>query len=72
MSRKDLIAAFGKTEGKRLDSQITISRNTAGFKTARSSELKEILEKARKRSEKEKEDKDDDNSDQEEQDHSRA
>ena len=35
MTRKDLIAAFGREEGKRLDSQITISRNTAGFKTAR-------------------------------------
>ena len=35
MTRKDLVAAFGKEEGKRLDSQITISRNTAGFKTAR-------------------------------------
>ena len=35
MKRKDLIAAFGKEEGKRLDSQITISRNTSGFKTTR-------------------------------------
>ena len=54
MTRKDLVAAFGREEGKRLDSQITISRNQSGFKTARSSELKEILEKARRRSEKEK------------------
>ena len=30
MSRRDLIAAFGKKEGIRLDSQITISRNNAG------------------------------------------
>lgn len=54
MTRKDFIAAFGKTEGTRLDSQITISRNTDGFRTARSSELRDILEKARQRSEKEK------------------
>ena len=54
MSRKELVAAFGKVEGGRLFSQITISRNTSGFKTARSSELKEILAKARKKSEREK------------------
>lgn len=49
-----MVAAFGKVEGGRLFSQITISRNTSGFKTARSSELKEILAKARKKSEREK------------------
>ena len=54
MTRKELVAAFGKSEGGRLYSQITISRNTNGFKTARSSELKEILAKARKKSEREK------------------
>ena len=65
MTRKDLIAAFGKAEGSRLDSQITLSRNSSGFKTARSSELKEILAKARRKTEKErmaetKEEEDDD------------
>ena len=53
MSRKDLIAAFGKQEGIRLDSQITISRNNSdGYQTAKTSELRGILEKARRRSEK--------------------
>ncbi len=37
MTKKDCIAAFGKEEGTRLFSQITISRNTADFKTARTS-----------------------------------
>lgn len=56
MSRKDLIAAFGKQEGIRLDSQITISRsNSDGYQTAKTSELRNILAKARKRSEKERE-----------------
>ena len=49
MSRRDLIAAFGKAEGIRLDSQITISRNSAGFQTAKTSELRDILAKARRR-----------------------
>ena len=49
MSRKDLIAAFGKQEGIRLDSQITISRNSAGYQTAKTSELRDILAKARHR-----------------------
>ena len=52
MSRTDLIAAFGKQEGIRLDSQITISRNSAGYQTAKTSELRNILERARQRSEK--------------------
>ena len=55
MQRKDLIAAFGKVEGIRLDSQITISRNSAGYQTAKTSELRQILAKARRRSEKERE-----------------
>lgn len=55
MSRKDLIAAFGKQEGIRLDSQITISRNSAGFQTAKTSELRDILAKARQRTENAKE-----------------
>ena len=49
MSRADLIAAFGKQEGARLDSQITISRNSAGFQTAKTSELRDILAKARQK-----------------------
>lgn len=49
MSRKDLIAAFGKDEGIRLDSQITISRNSAGYQTAKTSELRNILARARQR-----------------------
>ena len=51
MSRAALIAAFGKQEGQRLDSQITISRNSAGYQTARTSELRNVLNRARKRSE---------------------
>lgn len=35
MSKKDCIAAFGKEEGTRLFSQVTISKNTNSFKTAR-------------------------------------
>ena len=37
MSKKDCIAAFGKDEGTRLFSQVTISKNTNNFKTARTS-----------------------------------
>ena len=51
MSRRDLIAAFGKQEGIRLDSQITISRNSAGYQTAKTSELRDILAKAQHRTE---------------------
>ena len=50
MKRKELIAAFGKDEGGRLDGQIIICRKTTGFATA-SSELKNILAKAKKRTE---------------------
>ena len=50
MKRKDLIAAFGKDEGGRLDGQITICRKTTGFATA-SSELRNVLAKAKKRTE---------------------
>ena len=59
MSRTDLIAAFGKQEGIRLDSQITISRNSAGYQTAKTSELRNILERARQRSEKSRKSPDD-------------
>ncbi len=68
MTRKDLIDVFGKEEGKRLYSQLTISRNSTNYKTVRSSELKSVLEKARKRSEKaeEPQHKDDDDDEDEE------
>ncbi len=52
MSQKDLMEVFGKQEGRRLYSQLTISKNSTNYKTVRSSELKEVLEKARRRSEK--------------------
>ena len=55
MKRKDLILAFGKEEGTRLDGQITICRKTTGFATA-SSELKDVLAKAKKRIEQNKRD----------------
>ena len=51
MKRKDLVTAFGKEEGGRLDGQITICRKTTGFNTA-SSELRDVLAKAKRRSEK--------------------
>ena len=50
MKRSDLLAAFGRVEGDRLEGQITICRKTTGFGTA-SSELRDILVKARKRTE---------------------
>ena len=50
MKRTDLVAAFGKDEGGRLDGQITICRKTTGFGTA-SSELRNVLAKAKKRTE---------------------
>ncbi|XP_034936207.1 epidermal growth factor receptor kinase substrate 8-like protein 2 isoform X2 [Chelonus insularis] len=49
LSKRQLEQYFGLTEGRRLDSQITISRNTSGYITARTCELKQILEKARKK-----------------------
>ena len=50
MKRNDLIAAFGKDEGGRLDGQITICRKTTGFGTA-STELRNVLAKAKQRTE---------------------
>jgi hypothetical protein len=46
MTKKDCIAAFGKDEGTRLFSQITVSRNTADYKTARSSGERDGTENA--------------------------
>ena len=48
--RQDLISAFGKEEGTRLDGQLTICKKTTGYGTA-SSELRNILFKARQRTE---------------------
>lgn len=61
MSRPDLISAFGKLEGTRLFSQITISRNTQGYTTGKSSELRKVLDRHRSRIEKDKDSDDDDN-----------
>ncbi|MPC86519.1 Epidermal growth factor receptor kinase substrate 8 [Portunus trituberculatus] len=41
----------GAREGARLYSQITVQRNVSGFKTARSSELRQILAKQRNKME---------------------
>ncbi|XP_035716292.1 epidermal growth factor receptor kinase substrate 8 isoform X2 [Folsomia candida] len=46
LKKEQLEAYCGKAEGRRLGSQINISRSTTGFKTARSSELRTILAKA--------------------------
>ncbi|ODN06606.1 Epidermal growth factor receptor kinase substrate 8-like protein 2 [Orchesella cincta] len=51
LNRSQLEEYCGKEEGLRLNSQITISRNTSGYKTARSSELRAILAKARAKAE---------------------
>ncbi|CAG7731428.1 unnamed protein product [Allacma fusca] len=47
LKKSELEKICGEKEGRRLDSQITVSRNISGFKTARSSELRAILAKAR-------------------------
>merc|ERR1719300_206217 len=44
-------AALGKEEGSRLDSQITLSRNQTKYTLGKNSELRAILEKAKKRTE---------------------
>jgi len=54
LQREALEAAFGKEEGGRLDSQIILSRNQTKYTQGRNSELRAILEKARRRSEKKK------------------
>ncbi|KAG7206773.1 hypothetical protein KM043_000689 [Ampulex compressa] len=51
LSRKQLEQYFGTTEGGRLVGQITLARNECGYKGTRSSELKQILEKARRKAE---------------------
>jgi hypothetical protein len=47
LKKSQLEEICGEKEGRRLDSQITISRNFSGFKTARTSELRAVLAKAR-------------------------
>jgi hypothetical protein len=59
LKRKQLEDVCGKEEGSRLDSQITISRNISGFKTARSSELRAILARARAKADRDGNDADD-------------
>jgi len=51
MKREDLEKAFGEHEGKRLDSQITLSRNQTKYTQGKNSELRAALESARKRTE---------------------
>ena len=52
LKRNELISAFGKVEGARLDGQLQICRKTTGYGTA-SSELRNVLAKAKKRTEEE-------------------
>ena len=53
LKRNELISAFGKVEGGRLDGQLQISRKTTGFGTA-SSELRNVLARAKKKTEDER------------------
>ena len=53
LKRDELISAFGKVEGSRLDGQLQISRKTTGYGTA-SSELRNVLAKAKKRADEER------------------
>ena len=48
LKRTELISAFGKVEGARLDGQLQMCRKTTGYGTA-SSELRNVLAKAKKR-----------------------
>ena len=63
MSRQDLIAAFGKPEGTRLFSQITVSRNMQGYTTSKGSELRKVLERHRSKIEKNRSSGEEENSD---------
>ncbi|XP_069693024.1 epidermal growth factor receptor kinase substrate 8-like isoform X3 [Periplaneta americana] len=51
LTKTQLEKHCGKDEGRRLDSQLTIQRNVSGYKTARSSELRAILARAREKAE---------------------
>ncbi|XP_011686748.1 PREDICTED: epidermal growth factor receptor kinase substrate 8-like isoform X2 [Wasmannia auropunctata] len=52
LSRRRLEQLCGLSEGSRLNGQLTLAKNECEYKTARSSELKQILDKARRRAEK--------------------
>ncbi|KAK2585210.1 hypothetical protein KPH14_009916 [Odynerus spinipes] len=49
LTRRQLEQYFGPSEGTRLEQQIMLSRNECGYETTRVSELKQILEKARRK-----------------------
>ncbi|KDR08458.1 Epidermal growth factor receptor kinase substrate 8, partial [Zootermopsis nevadensis] len=51
LTKSQLEKHCGKDEGRRLDSQLTVQRNVSGYKTARSSELRAILARAREKAE---------------------
>ncbi|KAF4532572.1 hypothetical protein B566_EDAN008496 [Ephemera danica] len=51
LKRHQLVQICGRSEGTRLDSQLTIQRNVSGYKTARSTELRAILARARRKAE---------------------
>lgn len=51
LTKSQLEKHCGKDEGRRLDSQLTIQRNISGYKTARSSELRALLARAREKAE---------------------
>ena len=63
MTRPDLISAFGKAEGTRLFSQVTVSRNMQGYTTSKGSELRKVLERHRSKIENEKGSDDEDSDD---------
>ncbi|KAK8739751.1 hypothetical protein OTU49_003179 [Cherax quadricarinatus] len=77
LEKKKLEEFCGVAEGARLASQITVQRNVSGYKTARSSELRQILARQRNRvdtedkipkaSQQAKEENDDDNEEQQQQ-----
>ena len=52
LKRTELISAFGKVEGSRLDGHIDISRETTRYDA--SSELRNVLAKAKKRADEER------------------
>ncbi|XP_042203254.1 epidermal growth factor receptor kinase substrate 8-like isoform X2 [Homarus americanus] len=52
LDKKQLEEFCGVSEGARLASQITVQRNVSGYKTARSSELRQILARQRNKVEK--------------------
>lgn len=49
LTKRQLEHHCGLAEGRRLNGQITLSRNASGYYTARTCELKRILDKARRK-----------------------